>query len=477
MLFRSQDTDYATVPQRYRAALTDAMNQSAGSIATASQRADFLGTMSRFTEFGTNMMTRESAARAKNAGRANLDDAVTGAVNDALRTPDDLTKSLALGAMGDRITAARDAGIITPSEALNLKKSAVQTYAARRATMMADADPAAAVKALQPTGLSTDGTPTFDKTGDWRDMLDPGKRMDIVRLATQHAQTLAQAGEVQAMRQERLQIKSEQDAANKAADGYVTQLAKDPTQVDPIAIAQDNRFAPSQWHVKEGLINMARGAVQKDTDKDTKTYGPGFYDLYQQIHAPDGTPDKITDPSQLYQHAGPDGDLTIAGVDRLTQEIQGKRASPEGEAASKMTAGALAYAKHQLSFEADYGLYKIRDPHGEDIFNTGFLPAFYQAYDAGIKAGKTPAQLLSKDSPDFIVDKVIAPYKRTPPQELKDHLDADMELSAKDKAAAGQTPHVKLPNAGDMMDGYRFKGGDPAQQANWEAVPSAPIAR
>ena len=43
----AQDTDYATVPQRYRAALTDAMNQSAGSIATASQRADFLGTMSR----------------------------------------------------------------------------------------------------------------------------------------------------------------------------------------------------------------------------------------------------------------------------------------------------------------------------------------------------------------------------------------------------------------------------------------------
>src|SRR6185437_10196725 len=106
--------------------------------------------------------------------------------------------------------------------------------------------------------------------------------------------------------------------------------------------------------------------------------------------------------------------------------------SPEGEAESKMKAGALAYAKHQLSFEQDFGTFKLRDPRGEDAFNVGFLPAFYQAYDAGIKAGKTPGQLLSKDSPDFIVDKVMAPFKRSPAQFLKDRLDAGGEPTPAD---------------------------------------------
>jgi hypothetical protein len=176
--------------------------------------------------------------------------------------------------------------------------------------------------------------------------------------------------------------------------------------------------------------------------------------------------------------AGPGGGLTVAGVDKLTTEINGKRSSPEGEAESKMKAGALAYAKHQLSFEADYGTFKIPDPKGQDAFNVGFLPAFYQAYDAGIKAGKSPSQLLSKDSPDFIVDKVMQPFKRSPAERLKDQLDAGLEPTAGDKGAAAalaKPPAIALPALGEERDGYKFKGGNPALQASWEKIPQAPL--
>lgn len=38
-------------------------------------------------------------------------------------------------------------------------------------------------------------------------------------------------------------------------------------------------------------------------------------------------------------------------------------------------------------------------------------------------------------------------------------------------AAMGQTaPTAGVPQAGAVMDGYRFKGGDPSNQANWEQV-------
>jgi hypothetical protein len=288
---------------------------------------------------------------------------------------------------------------------------------------------------------------------------------------------------------------------------------------------------------RDRLITLMEEKAKGDAAGDTKHYGPGFWDLYRRVHAADGDPNKITDPSQLYSLAGPQptpapnfpltgapgmtkpgnldpwnrpvlhnpdgsysttssmsistedgevliptvvdgkrltpeqaadhykqtgenlgtfdtpdhadayatalhnaqatmydnqgnrltqpGPLTMAGVDKLVSEIAGKR-TPEGEAKSRMVAGALAYAKHNLSFEQDFGYFKIPDPKGQDAFNVGFLPAFFDAFDKGTAAGKTPYQLLSKDSPDFIVDKLISTFKRTPAQELKDRTEAGL---------------------------------------------------
>jgi hypothetical protein len=270
--------------------------------------------------------------------------------------------------------------------------------------------------------------------------------------------------------------KVQKEAAEKAGNGYVQQMLKDPTQVDPTAIANDPNLKYEQKLQLTDRLNAALAG--KGQGHDIQTYGPGFYDALRAVHAAPDDPSRITDPSQLWGMAGPGGGLTVAGVDKLTTEINGKRSSPEGEAESKMKAGALAYAKHQLSFEADYGTFKIPDPKGQDAFNVGFLPAFYQAYDAGIKAGKSPSQLLSKDSPDFIVDKVMQPFKRSPAERLKDQLDAGLEPTAGDKGAAAalaKPPAIALPALGEERDGYKFKGGNPALQASWEKIPQAPL--
>jgi hypothetical protein len=202
----------------------------------------------------------------------------------------------------------------------------------------------------------------------------------------------------------------------------------------------------------------------KSTDHDVKTYGPGFYELFNRVHANAGDPNRITDETQLYPLVG--DKITVAGLDKLKGEINA-RGTPEAEAVSQMKKGALAYAKHQLSFEMDLGYQKIPDPKGMDAFNVGFTPAFFKAYDDGIKAGKTPFQLLSKESPDFIVDKLVGGFKRPANEEMQDRINAG--LTVKDaQTKAG------MPQIGEVRRGYKYKGGDPALPSSWESASSAP---
>ncbi|MDB5405405.1 MAG: hypothetical protein JWL84_317 [Rhodospirillales bacterium] len=244
------------------------------------------------------------------------------------------------------------------------------------------------------------------------------------------------------------QAAQQKAAQEQAANGYVSSIIKGQTDGLGSKLADDPTLTSEQ---KKSISEMLDSHLRSGLGHDVQTYGPGFYQAYQAVHAADGDPNKLTDPSALYKMATPQLDvngvmqppqLTVAGVDKLTAEIQGKR-SPEGEAETRMRAGALAYAKHQLSFDGDYGF--MKDQKGEDAFNVGFTPAFYQAYDAGRAAGKTPAQLLSKDSPDFIVDKVAAPYLRTPAQRLADFKTAAAAMSADGVPGVPNGPDIGTP--------------------------------
>jgi hypothetical protein len=194
---------------------------------------------------------------------------------------------------------------------------------------------------------------------------------------------------------------------------------------------------------KERMIGVANRALQ-DTDKADKTYGKGFYDLYQKVHAPDGDPGKITDPGVLYQHVGPAGDLTVAGVDKLYQEIQARR-TPEGVAEGEMKKQFLSTVKGQIS-GSDEGLH-LKDPKGDQLY-LKWLATALPAYDEAKKAGKTPAQLLNPDSPDYI-GKTADQFKRPMTQWFADNI-AD---PPKVEPAAFDAAQIKSPEA--LIAAYR----------------------
>ena len=183
-----------------------------------------------------------------------------------------------------------------------------------------------------------------------------------------------------------------------------------------------------------------RGGVTK-TDH---TYGTGFYDLYQRVHLPEGDPNRVTDQSQLYSHVGLNGDLTVGGVDKLVNEIQARK-SPEGVAESEMKSQFLKNARAQIT-GSNEGLH-MRDHKGDEQY-LKFMAQALPAYDAGKRAGKSAAQLMDPDGPDY-VGKIIKNFRR-PDSEWFDDMIQDNAPGPEN--AAGKTPAPFNPNSIKTLD-------------------------
>ena len=280
-----------------------------------------------------------------------------------------------------------------------------------------------------------------------------------------------------------LQVQAQQQAQlanqNAAMDDYLRPAMKGQNVQGLVQkLADDPRLtSESREHLYNALQTIGQG----------KAYGTDFYSLLARVHSTG--PGQISNPDDLLKET--DGNrLTLDGLDKLRGELAGK-GTPDADATTGMKKAALDYAKHQISFEADYGSYKLPDPKGEDSFNVGFIPAFYKAYDAGIKDGKTPYQLLSRDSPDFIVDKVIAPYKRSDAQVAADKMNQASELPA-DVSANVPAPTKQIEQASSLQDLVQMVQHNPWQrdqavayaiQKGWirkndaSSAPSVPIAQ
>lgn len=221
-------------------------------------------------------------------------------------------------------------------------------------------------------------------------------------------------------------LEQQHSVYQQAAGAWKTQfvnkaqtLAMDPGFTSTDQIPPDMRSALAdnpitmQYLETRANYNLEHGAGT--VTKDQREYGPGFYDAFKAVHAPADSPDRISDITQLQSRVGPKGDLTIAGYDKLAKELQNK-GTPEGEAEGMMKKQFFANAKGQIS-GADEGLH-IKDPKGDEIF-LKFMAHALPAYEKGKSEGKSPAQLLSPDSPDYI-GKSIETFKRPMSQWVSD---------------------------------------------------------
>jgi muramidase (phage lysozyme) len=200
---------------------------------------------------------------------------------------------------------------------------------------------------------------------------------------------------------------------------------------DPSKLPSLDEILANPLMNREAKERMATQLIAvKGTEKPEHTYGPAFYDMYRRVHAAPDDPQRITDPGELYGHVGPNGDLTVAGVDKLASEIQGRK-TPEGFAEGEMKLQFLKNARAQIT-GTDEGLH-IRDPKGDQLYQK-FMTQALPAYEAARKQGKSAADLLNPDSPSY-VGKSIATFRRP-----MDQWFSDMVHDQPAGSAAGTAP-------------------------------------
>jgi len=203
--------------------------------------------------------------------------------------------------------------------------------------------------------------------------------------------------------------KEKKDNNDKAAGEYVTSFASGQPIPPGIVgrIAKDPRLT---WQTKEHLINAAKMKSGSDVEGATMTYGPGFWGMMQRIALPPGDPNRIADPTELLKHVGPGGDLTLAGVKELQGMLSSSQRSVNDNMVHQAQMSMMTYAKGLLSFDGESaapGFAGLRDPQGEKIFHSQFVPQFLAQYDAWVKAGKNPWEFLTQEN----VDKMAQPMR------------------------------------------------------------------
>lgn len=257
-------------------------------------------------------------------------------------------------------------------------------------------------------------------------------------------------------RQQRIAEQQKKQVSEDTENNYLKLIYAPTDNAQPLSAVQIVRDDRLSREAKDRLIKL----VTEPGNKDDKTYGSGFVQAFQMVHAPDGTPGRITDVNQLYSRIGPHGDLTMAGVEKLRGEI-GLRKTPEGAAESDMKKEFLRNARGQIS-GSDEGLH-IKDPKGDELY-LRFMAQALPAYDAGRKAGKSPQQLLDPDSPDY-VGKIIRNFKRPMDQWFNDTIHDQ-------QPAAGAKPAFDIASVkslDDLVTAYRA-GNVTKQQADQMAI-------
>lgn len=147
--------------------------------------------------------------------------------------------------------------------------------------------------------------------------------------------------------------------------------------------------------------------------KEAKEYGPSFWKLFRSIHADPGAEGRITDVSQLYEHAG--NDITMAGFDKLKGEIAGK-GTAEGAAEGDLRKETFKVVRGMLTGSND--AFGFKDAKGDEIYAHA-MPLMYKALDDGKAKGIPMGELYDPQSKNWI-GNVAKGMKRSLAQQMAD---------------------------------------------------------
>jgi hypothetical protein len=120
------------------------------------------------------------------------------------------------------------------------------------------------------------------------------------------------------------------------------------------------------------------------------------------------------------------------------------------------------------------GAQDIVEPKISGVPASGAGAAFYYNFVENVylpqqRAGTLPANALDLNDPKSLISQSVASFKPNLPQAIGANGGIGAQPALPVYTASRPAPAApKPPATGDVVGGYRFKGGDPADKANWE---------
>lgn len=257
--------------------------------------------------------------------------------------------------------------------------------------------------------------------------------------------------------------KARKDQEDAAANTHMTKILNGQLDGEAEAIANDPAL---DWNTKKSLSDALSAHAENSVSGASAAYGDGFWSAYKQVTAQIGDPSRIADVGQLLRRAGPGGDLTLAGVQKLQTMMTMNQKTVDGTAVNDAKKGIMTYAKSKLSFQQDTGPIQIKDPQGEALFNARFIPRFEAAYDTWVKDGKDPWEFLTQENVDKMIGGLRSPREMAMAQMLAQTTGLDTTQLAAPPAPAGvdQQGWIVVNNAVPLYQ------GKPLEPERWHGV-------
>lgn len=201
------------------------------------------------------------------------------------------------------------------------------------------------------------------------------------------------------------QVQAQQIATNmQEANGIFSQLASG--KLYPATLAFSNQNLSKQQ--RQDFIAKSDGILTLPQEfLSSPAYGDAYAQSAKALYAGQTfTPESITASIRRQE-------ITPAGAIQL-QAIADKMKTPEGRAEMNAQSQVLNQMQDKIMVGGKYA----NDPAGEKLYNN-MLNSFYSTWNAGIQAGKTPAQLADPENKDY-VGNIANSFKRDPAQALAD---------------------------------------------------------